>query len=354
MDSLGEFLKETRLKLNISMEQIVEDTHIVKKFIEAIEKDEFSAFPGETYLKGFLRSYSQYLGLDSDDIIRRYEKIKMMETPTPIEQLIPKPQTNFKPLIILSIVIIFLALIISGGYLLFKNISNSRNIATDNIKSNENKKTDTTLQPKTNYLAIEEDEKKFDKLRKGDIIEVGKDKHRVMIKELYPVVTLGYGDNKELILIQSYQQRVDLNDDGNIDVFITLNNWDNNFANITFKLNTTTFSSSTTDMGDNPEVIATTSSLQDGMDVLIRINNYLYLRHKVDNLDETEKYYASGSSVNLKIKEKAILWLTNSGAATLFVKNKEVPLGESGKVKVKMLSFRKNNNEYELVMSDLR
>ena len=78
MEALGEYLKEAREKLNLSIDKIADDTHIMKKFIEAIEIEEFTAFPGEAYLKGFLRTYSEYLGIDAEGVIRRYEKIKMI------------------------------------------------------------------------------------------------------------------------------------------------------------------------------------------------------------------------------------------------------------------------------------
>ena len=69
MDSLGKFLKETRINLDISLGQIAKDTNIAKKYLEAIENEEYSIFPGDTYLKGFLRSYCEYLKLDPNEII---------------------------------------------------------------------------------------------------------------------------------------------------------------------------------------------------------------------------------------------------------------------------------------------
>jgi len=356
MDSLGEFLKEARLKSNISIEQVVEDTHIVKKFIEAIERDEFSAFPGEAYLKGFLRTYSQYLGLDSDDVIKKYEKIKMMETPTPIEQLIPKPQIDFKPLVILLVIVIFLSLIGMGGYFIVKNISSKKNIVSENNTKKETQKNKLTSQTKDNIFSINSDEeKKIEKLKKGDIIEIGNEKYRIVVKELYPIVTLTYGNNKELILIQSYQHKVDLNEDGDTDVLITLNNWDNNFANISFKLNQkTNLSFDSKEIGENPEVVFTTPSLE-GININLSIKKDTYLRHKIDDLEEIEKYYATGAFINLKIKNKAIVWLTNGSAASLLINNKEIPLGQSGAVEVKLISWQKNSNsEYEIILSSLK
>lgn len=146
MEALGSYLKEVRENANLSIDKVVEETHIVRKFIEAIELDEFSMFPGEAYLKGFLRTYSEYLGLNPDDVVKRYEKIKIAEEPTPIEQLIPKPKFNFKPLIVIStLTVVILALVFGIIFFILKvsgNINNNNNIAVlegKNKKDNKKK-----------------------------------------------------------------------------------------------------------------------------------------------------------------------------------------------------------------------
>ena len=97
MEELGNYLTEARLSLNLSIAKIVEETHIMRKFIDAIENEQFNVFPGEAYLKGFLRTYSEFLGLDPNDVVKRYERIKLAESPLPMEELIPKPSFDFKP-----------------------------------------------------------------------------------------------------------------------------------------------------------------------------------------------------------------------------------------------------------------
>ena len=95
MEPLGLYLKQVREGKKLTIDKVIEDTFIMKKFILAIEDDDFSSFPGEAYLKGFLRNYGEYLGLDPSDLISRYERIKMSETPSPTELLIPKPKVFF-------------------------------------------------------------------------------------------------------------------------------------------------------------------------------------------------------------------------------------------------------------------
>src|SRR4030065_1585558 len=90
MESFGEKLRATRENLGYSIEQIARDTHISKKYLIALEEEDFSIFPGETYLKGFLQNYSEYLGLDTEIMIDIYKNLKIQEQPVPLDQLLDK------------------------------------------------------------------------------------------------------------------------------------------------------------------------------------------------------------------------------------------------------------------------
>ena len=75
MESFGEKLRCAREKSNYSIEQIARDTHISKRYLRALENEDFSVFPGETYLKGFLRNYSEYLGLNPEEMVSIYKNM---------------------------------------------------------------------------------------------------------------------------------------------------------------------------------------------------------------------------------------------------------------------------------------
>lgn len=63
--TVGEMLRTTREERKLSVEQVNRETKISVQTIRAMEQDDFGSFPSETYLKGFLRTYAQFLGLDS-------------------------------------------------------------------------------------------------------------------------------------------------------------------------------------------------------------------------------------------------------------------------------------------------
>ncbi len=88
MEALGEILKRTREEKGYSIDQISRDTNIARRFLEALENEDFSQFPGEPYLLGFLRNYGEYLDLDPKALISAYRTIKIQEQPIPVDELL--------------------------------------------------------------------------------------------------------------------------------------------------------------------------------------------------------------------------------------------------------------------------
>ena len=86
MEALGEKLKTTREQKGFTFDQIARDTNITRRYLEALEKEDFSQFPGEPYLLGFLRNYGEYLGLDVQELISAYRTIKLQEQPIPVDR----------------------------------------------------------------------------------------------------------------------------------------------------------------------------------------------------------------------------------------------------------------------------
>jgi len=68
--SIGERLSTARHALNKKRSTVAEDLNIREAYIEAIENNDYSALPGKAYVSGFIKSYSEYLGLDPEDILK--------------------------------------------------------------------------------------------------------------------------------------------------------------------------------------------------------------------------------------------------------------------------------------------
>jgi cytoskeleton protein RodZ len=73
--SPGAILRRCREFHEITLEEASETTRIGVCHLKALEEDQIREFANQAYLKGFLRIYATYLGLNSDDIARMYGKL---------------------------------------------------------------------------------------------------------------------------------------------------------------------------------------------------------------------------------------------------------------------------------------
>lgn len=90
MNPIGEQLRAAREKKGLSLERVADETNIAKRYLTGLEAEDFTVFPGDPYVIGFLRNYAEYLGLGSDELVQTFKNMKIQEQPTPIEELIPK------------------------------------------------------------------------------------------------------------------------------------------------------------------------------------------------------------------------------------------------------------------------
>ena len=74
-NSPGTILMRCREYHRISLDEAAESTKIGKNYLSALENDKISDFASIAYLKGFLRIYAAYLGLNSDDMVKLFERL---------------------------------------------------------------------------------------------------------------------------------------------------------------------------------------------------------------------------------------------------------------------------------------
>src|SRR5947209_8849608 len=78
MADIGQSLREARMRARIDITEVERATKIRARYLRAMEHEEWDALPGPVYVKSFLRTYSDYLGLDTrmlvDEYKRRYER----------------------------------------------------------------------------------------------------------------------------------------------------------------------------------------------------------------------------------------------------------------------------------------
>jgi cytoskeleton protein RodZ len=78
MADIGATLREARMRARIDISEVEVGTKIRAKYLRALENEEWDLLPGPVYVKSFLKTYGDFLGLDSrllvDEFKRRYER----------------------------------------------------------------------------------------------------------------------------------------------------------------------------------------------------------------------------------------------------------------------------------------
>jgi cytoskeletal protein RodZ len=69
---IGNTLREARLRRDLDFRQVEQATKIRARYLRLLEEEDFSALPAETYVRGFLRSYAEFLGLDGQLYVDEY------------------------------------------------------------------------------------------------------------------------------------------------------------------------------------------------------------------------------------------------------------------------------------------
>jgi cytoskeletal protein RodZ len=76
---LGSLLKKAREEKGLSLDDIQEETKIRKKYLAAIEENNFDVLPGKVYLKVFIKGYAREIGLNYQDLLEKYEVLNIKE-----------------------------------------------------------------------------------------------------------------------------------------------------------------------------------------------------------------------------------------------------------------------------------
>jgi cytoskeleton protein RodZ len=72
MPEIGDQLRETRVRNRIDITDVEAATKIRAKYLRALENEEWDLLPGPTFVKTFLRTYADYLGLDARNLVEEY------------------------------------------------------------------------------------------------------------------------------------------------------------------------------------------------------------------------------------------------------------------------------------------
>ncbi len=91
MSSIGNILRTERETQGRTLTEVSKAVYIKTKYLSALEEENFAAIPGEVYVKGFIRAYASYLGMDGEALVAQYDGpsesiLLQKETPTAVTE----------------------------------------------------------------------------------------------------------------------------------------------------------------------------------------------------------------------------------------------------------------------------
>ena len=154
MAEIGETLRDARMRARIDVSEIEAKTKIRAKYLRALENEEWGLLPGPTFVKSFLRTYAQALGLDGKALVEEYRLSHEHPSEAALEPIVSSPQRGrSRPaggrtpggpsrgymaivgIVVLVIVLLIVGLISNGG----GSKSNSAHSASNTAKQTVHK-----------------------------------------------------------------------------------------------------------------------------------------------------------------------------------------------------------------------
>lgn len=382
MESLGSVLKEAREKKTCSFEQVARDTNIARRYLEALEEENFSIFPGEPYLLGFLRNYAEYLSLDSAAMIDLYRAMKIQEAPVPVEALLRKPFPVKKLVvaIVVAVVVVGLGL---GAMLIVSRVQEPAAITKPEVSE---EKARNVWPLDSGYLEKRLFVDDSVAVRFGDTV------HDVRVAALTDVVVLE-SPLGELRIELGQEESLDLNADGHGDLMVFVADLYKNRPDKGVSLRVELVSTDATPISPdsalpitvdakpaiNPDsdvatvaaaasTSAPVSSAQSASQNAIftspgtawpftlqaTFRGYCMFRWEVDRKERDERYFHKAETLTVQARNALRLWVSNAAAVKLTTigggRSVDLDIGRAGEVVVVDIKWvRDEDNQYRLV-----
>jgi cytoskeletal protein RodZ len=361
--SIGVRLKSERESKGLSVDDAARDINMARRYIIALETENFSQFPAETYLLGFLKNYGEYLGIDTKELISAYRILKIQEQAVPVEQLLHTPVNILRVVINIITAIVIVALVGGAAYYFF--------FMSKNVMGDEQ----TARKPVEYSFAEGFLERRF---YEGDtlIIPALDGRYKLSLHSIGDVITLS-APGKDIKLGLNNVVMADINNDGVSDLRINALDYAQNRVDVGAQLRFEILNTgnvqeaSPTDIQDSSEPYQPQAT--DGRRVIFEgmnpypftlqavFSGYCMFRWKImregNRQDRSERYFVKGEEQTIQAQNGIRFWVSNSSAVKIWIigggHNVPLELGGPGEVLVEDIYWVREDDRYKLIQVKL-
>ena len=379
MESIGVLLKEARESKGYSIEQVARDTNIAKRYLEAMEREDTSVVPGETYFIVFLRNYSEFLGLDPARLIGIFRNMQIQEQPVPMEELLVSKK---KPLIpIILIIILILAGAATGlFFLLGDRLFPGEAEAPVEAEEEPSLSSPPSVTTGEGTVYAFQDEIMERSFLAGDTIRVvlNDQEYPLLLEELGPPVVFSLGGRKYSMEMEKGTV-LDLSGDGEGDIKVFPRQLLEEEEAVVLYLDKYIESSdpvvraidepeSTAAVEEEPaaqvagglgtpsepdrrgsEIVLIEADQPEPFDLDVVFRGLALFRWVADNEVREERYFHKGEVFKVEAKRELRLWISNAGSFKGRIGTVDIPLGNPGEVATRAIRWeRDGNGKYQL------
>ena len=380
MESIGDRLKQAREAKKLSIKNVALETNISPTYIEALELEDFDKFPGETYIIGFLKTYSEYLKLDAEEMVMLYKGYKIGESATPLEELTRPTKSQFvinamafyeryRNLVFFGGVAFLSLLIIWGVWAMNRSdVTFDESDSVSRIKKNYEESQNSSIK---NIKSLQlSNDKGFTLVYKGEAVQFLVDNKEVvfLLKEIgKDKVTVNFLNNdKDIVMEIDKQVPVTLAGCPR-EILLTLKGLTESRAKVMIDLgrdlkaemNAAANVAGNNDVkplieGDNTQVIAQSNkSLKIVFEVKFIQKSFIEIY--LDGNRKQRGFMPAGSVERWEASEYIQMKIGNAGGIKSTINGKEFVFGKPGQVANKIITWKKdvaNPNLYHIDVKD--
>jgi cytoskeletal protein RodZ len=351
MTAIGEQLRAAREARGLSLDQVADETNIARRYLSAMEEENFSVFPGDPYIIGFLRNYSEYLGLDAASLLQAFRGIRIQEQPVPIERLLPSRKMPLWPFAAIG-----LAVLLGLGAYLFFTYAPATPLAdaeTASVEPNQYTMDGASFERRL-YVGDSVLVPARNKTYRVLVVAI---KERVGLETPAGTMNFMLGEEITIDLDKVDQARLQVfvsdfqKNEASKGAMIRLKNPDAPAAaasEIAVNAPGTPSAEPASTVPDRPatqeSVVFSGRRSPHPFILNVTFRNYAMFRHEVDRGEREERYYHRGDQITTTANNTAKIWTSNAAASKLTIQasggaSTDIELGQAGEVAVKQLRW---------------